>query len=967
MRFLAEQHLHYYGKAQELKEAVTGWLSFIPASFPHYTRHTVEHSEEIISQMSKLLFINGNVQKPVLQELSGIEAYILVAAAYLHDAGMTVPDSEKVTILQSPEWKAWVEDGSGATRYGEIQAFRAETNGSMDAITRQFLVDVQLRFLIAEYVRRTHHLRGGDILSLHQDKIGRFGYDDPILIQTISSVCVAHGLQQHELNDPERFPERRDVRDEQVNVRLLAVMLRLGDLLDMSYDRACPLLLNAASPIPPDSLAHWTQYQRITHKLVAHDKIELTAACQNEEEHRFLHDWCAWLVSELDQARRLMVRSARHADWVPPIAAIDQASNNTITIKPALGARYIPARWRFELDTKAVFDRLIYDALDTPWDFLRELIQNAADATRCRMFADLQEQEGSAPQYPTQVAEHIRNTYPIRITLSSTEIRNELSGEMEQRQILTVEDIGIGMDRDVIQKYLLQVGRSFYTTREFRNAFGFVASSRFGIGFLSVFGVSDDVTIETYKPSSNLDPTALKLRLTGPRSYLLTEKGDRRIPGTSIKVVLRESVVTGKVVHLIKEWCGRLEFPLLIDELGLTTELRAEKIEDFIDEAPDLTKENSKIVVRAFPINREGIEGELFVLSSICGDYERWDIDKWTYLYKSQYPQAVVPELPRSSYFFHGINSANPHNRTRHARDGFSLRVDLRGERFQPSLTRSDSRFQSSSDYYDDISARWDEILREHLDTTAAARGEEGWAYKQRLFDSIGSFDFWLDETNTIVTTKNGVDNIISLRELDSVHLLQILVPITFSSNKPWLDKETIIVYKDNNISIHDSILDSLSNGCRSYIFQKRKLEKIEILNDLIICSWAMTEDVQERGFASTIIPIEIDLKFIGGEIHLLGRSSTDAAQVINMLHPFGKWYLAVKDACDRKMYGLEKKHIEQINTLLRTPLRFRGNDIDRLSAYLDQWCKLPNLPAELVPNNIELKSSEFSITYQNV
>ena len=46
----------YYGKALELKEAIAGWLEYIPHTFPNYTRHTINHSEEIISQISKLLF-----------------------------------------------------------------------------------------------------------------------------------------------------------------------------------------------------------------------------------------------------------------------------------------------------------------------------------------------------------------------------------------------------------------------------------------------------------------------------------------------------------------------------------------------------------------------------------------------------------------------------------------------------------------------------------------------------------------------------------------------------------------------------------------------------------------------------------------------------------------------------------------------------------------------------------------------
>ena len=93
MRFLKNHEL-YYGKVLEFRSALQGWLEYIPQTFPHYTRHTIGHSEAIVLQMSKFLFDGNNIEKPVIS-LSGTEAYILIAGAYLHDAGMVVSDDEK--------------------------------------------------------------------------------------------------------------------------------------------------------------------------------------------------------------------------------------------------------------------------------------------------------------------------------------------------------------------------------------------------------------------------------------------------------------------------------------------------------------------------------------------------------------------------------------------------------------------------------------------------------------------------------------------------------------------------------------------------------------------------------------------------------------------------------------------------------------------------------------------------------
>ncbi|MDQ3818641.1 MAG: hypothetical protein M3362_13320, partial [Acidobacteriota bacterium] len=290
MLYLNSLNTIYYGKALELRDAVQGWLNYIPETFPHYTRHTIQHSDEIILQVSKLLFKQDDPNQPVIR-LSAAEAYILMAAAYLHDAGMVSSDKDKLEIITSNnEWRNWVTgDGGGAKRWREIENLRQEGNG--DEPTRHFIADLQTRFLIAEFIRRSHHLRAADVIRQHQGHLGRFAFDDQMMQRTISDICVAHGLRTYELEDRERYPDRRDIQGYAVNVRLIAILLRLGDLLDMSYDRACPLLLNAANPLPADSYAHWTQYQRIVHRLTSPDKIEITAECQTQEEHRVLQDW----------------------------------------------------------------------------------------------------------------------------------------------------------------------------------------------------------------------------------------------------------------------------------------------------------------------------------------------------------------------------------------------------------------------------------------------------------------------------------------------------------------------------------------------------------------------------------------------------------------------------------------------------------------------------------------------------
>jgi molecular chaperone HtpG len=582
MVYLKHENEAFHAKALELREEVSKWLTYVPQTFPHYTRHTIDHSDEIVSQVSKLLFYSDDPEQPVVK-LSGAEAYILVASAYLHDAGMVVSDHEKAEILKSSDWANWTTgEGGGAKRWQYAQELR---NGKepADESLRNFLADVQVRFLIAEFVRARHHLRAADLLTQQQSILGRFAFDDPMLLRTIADTCIAHGLKQHELEDRERYPDRRDILGDLVNVRFIAVLLRLGDLLDMRHDRACPLLLNAACPLPAESLAHWAQYQRITHRLTASDKIEITAECQNQDEHRYLQDWCHWLVEEAHNAAVVISRTNRHNQWKPPVVEVD-GDSPTIIIRPTKNANYIPSQWTFQLDPDVVFERLIRDVYERPQEFIRELIQNALDAMRCQLYFDLKKAGLEEPSSPTQVAEERRMRYPLNISLQFIETTNPLSGEPVKRQVLTIDDCGIGMDREVIERYFLQVGRSFYTTEDFRRNYRFVATSRFGLGFLSVFAVSDRVVVDTFKPTS---PNAsvdgpINLVLTGPRNYLLAEKGLRHTNGTGICVFLRESMDQGDLTELITGWCRRVEFPIFVDDLGKHSTILSEKPDSFL-------------------------------------------------------------------------------------------------------------------------------------------------------------------------------------------------------------------------------------------------------------------------------------------------------------------------------------------------------------------------------------------------
>jgi hypothetical protein len=191
---------------------------------------------------------------------------------------------------------------------------------------------------------------------------------------------------------------------------------------------------------------------------------------------------------------------------------------------------------RFELDRGRLLDLLVgHTIYNDPTVAIRELLQNAIDAVRFKNY----------------------------LTMKAS--NDEPEGEVTVRwsppdRILSVSDNGTGMNLETIQKHLLRVGSSFYDTDQFQNANkDFTPISRFGIGVLTCFMVSDDVEIVTCR-----DDTGWRIKMSQVQAdYLLKELpfGDPLLAGlephgTRVTLRLRPLIDLSKrsVLDIVRHW-----------------------------------------------------------------------------------------------------------------------------------------------------------------------------------------------------------------------------------------------------------------------------------------------------------------------------------------------------------------------------------------------------------------------------
>ncbi len=181
-----------------------------------------------------------------------------------------------------------------------------------------------------------------------------------------------------------------------------------------------------------------------------------------------------------------------------------------------------------------------------PMVALRELLQNSVDAIRHRENVELR----------------AGNTFQPKITI-------ELVGNR-----LVVEDNGMGMDENILKNYFTQIGRSYYSSPEFRiQHLDMDTVSEFGIGILSLFMIADYFEVESRRRSEEMDavPGAIHLEVPSAYDYFVLHSSSHPQVGTRITAHLKQNhaLSLDDFYNTISRIALFVEFPIeIITEQG---------------------------------------------------------------------------------------------------------------------------------------------------------------------------------------------------------------------------------------------------------------------------------------------------------------------------------------------------------------------------------------------------------------
>ncbi|MFH1851950.1 MAG: molecular chaperone HtpG [Candidatus Neomarinimicrobiota bacterium] len=204
--------------------------------------------------------------------------------------------------------------------------------------------------------------------------------------------------------------------------------------------------------------------------------------------------------------------------------------------------------YEYKAEMKQLLHLIVHSLYTHPEVFLRELISNASDAlnkVRFRLLTDSNVVDPDAELKITLTLDSKHHTFSIEDTgigMTETNLREEIgtvasSGTLEYLEKLKAE--GKSLEGDLI--------------------------GQFGVGFYSVFMVTDEVTIETRQ--ADPDSSAYRWQSDGQGKYTI-EEIDRPTRGTKISFKLKkdyqEFAEEWRVKNIIDKYSTFVEFPILI-------------------------------------------------------------------------------------------------------------------------------------------------------------------------------------------------------------------------------------------------------------------------------------------------------------------------------------------------------------------------------------------------------------------
>ena len=214
-------------------------LKLFPAVHTQFTLHDETHCLRVVQLMASVA--SGGVRR-----LNGVELALLILAAYHHDQGMIVDASELDAIRSSTEWTTheqdWAADYPNYREAAERSHDASVTSAERDRAAR--VADDLRAAMWTDFIRRSHGKRSARFVSDKYRTDPRLNINSRSIADLLAVICESHVHPPETITTSNGYAFDELVGTDQVNVALLAYILRLADILDFDRERTPASLIS---------------------------------------------------------------------------------------------------------------------------------------------------------------------------------------------------------------------------------------------------------------------------------------------------------------------------------------------------------------------------------------------------------------------------------------------------------------------------------------------------------------------------------------------------------------------------------------------------------------------------------------------------------------------------------------------------------------------------------------------------
>jgi hypothetical protein len=510
------------------KESYCSYTATTIFDFQHYSRHDASHSVNILNYIEMLL------GRERVDMLSVADLWALLECAYFHDIGMTFTHDQLVEMWDNDEnFKGYLYDIACSDdldlkhaydyykRIDDLLKRLPRKDNTVGGVEGEFMdswpVELQkyVRLITTEYIRKHHSARSKAKMKEINERFGEsalIGFIPERLYQIVAEASYLHNENFEEIFNRLSYSEI-GFDTERLHPQFVAAMLRLGDLLDMDNNRFDQRALEHFGVLPYLSSLHYRKHRSLAHFEITTRKIEAKAVSEDEDVCAVTSGWFCMLENEVEHLI---------CDWnrlVPE--ELQGCLLQRCDVKTYYGETLYKTELakNYKIEKKRLL-RLVagFNLYDSPMDCLREYIQNALDASKMRIWMELQ---NDRIPYSSKV-EDLTLICPYDIKKSVfEEYYIEIGSwvDMEHQVVfIRIEDNGIGMENECVDG-LSVVGKSWRQRSVFKGQIFSMPdwlrpTGGFGIGLQSAFMLTDEVVI--YTKSEN-ESTGYEIHLFSPQ------------------------------------------------------------------------------------------------------------------------------------------------------------------------------------------------------------------------------------------------------------------------------------------------------------------------------------------------------------------------------------------------------------------------------------------------------------------